>query len=451
MFSTSYWRLTCHYKHKNMQAPKSKDHSTHIGLLTVAREEKSPLVCVLRRICLWESAHVKSVIGGRKWRTPKVQPETKAEKSEIDDDRQMMADLGLPMSFGKAKKEKVKKVSSKNDSNGQRSHDDPGWQTFWASWHNHIAWEFYNGSSECEDKEPKVWEEYLAQQYHDYYEFYWSALENSNITSITLERTEDLRAQCEPLGFSVPLEREKRLESPIRFDKSNDTSFENEFIRESIENVTIENLHLDKEADMKKYYAQRYRFFSKFDDGIQLDRESWYSVTPEKIALHIAQRCSCDVIIDAFCGAGGNSIQFAQHCKRVIAIDIDPEKIRMAKHNAEIYHVAEQIDFVQGNFLEIGHNFKADVVFLSPPWGGPQYLNRSHYDLDMVVPSINEIRSTAARITKNLVYFLPRNTDVMQLMQLAEEDGVMELEQQVLNRKLKTVCVYVGPTFNSSQ
>jgi len=44
--------------------------------------------------------------------------------------------------------------------------------------------------------------------------------------------------------------------------------------------------------------------------------ESWYSVTPEKIAEHIAERCRCDLIVDGFCGAGGNSIQFAFTCER---------------------------------------------------------------------------------------------------------------------------------------
>ena len=33
----------------------------------------------------------------------------------------------------------------------------------------------------------------------------------------------------------------------------------------------------------------RYRLFSKFDEGIRLDAESWFSVTPERIAQHIAK------------------------------------------------------------------------------------------------------------------------------------------------------------------
>lgn len=51
---------------------------------------------------------------------------------------------------------------------------------------------------------------------------------------------------------------------------------------------------------------------------LALVTEGWFSVTPEKIAEHIAERCRCDVIVDAFCGVGGNAIQFAFTCERGI-------------------------------------------------------------------------------------------------------------------------------------
>lgn len=63
-------------------------------------------------------------------------------------------------------------------------------------------------------------------------------------------------------------------------------------------------------------WAQRYRLFSLFDQGIQLDHEGWYSVTPEAIAQHIAERCRCELIVDAFCGVGGNAIQLAMTCTK---------------------------------------------------------------------------------------------------------------------------------------
>eukprot|EP01034_Spumella_vulgaris_P028486 gene28486-35343_t len=40
-----------------------------------------------------------------------------------------------------------------------------------------------------------------------------------------------------------------------------------------------------------KYWDQRYRFLSKYDQGAILDAESWYSVTAEPIARYITQRC----------------------------------------------------------------------------------------------------------------------------------------------------------------
>merc|ERR1711976_895969 len=100
-----------------------------------------------------------------------------------------------------------------------------------------------------------------------------------------------------------------------------------------------------QDPDIKKYWYQRHRLFSKYDEGIQIDSpESWFSITPEKIAMHLAERCKCDVIVDAFCGVGGNTIQFAKTCQKVIAIDIDPKKIEAAKINARVYGVEDRIE-----------------------------------------------------------------------------------------------------------
>lgn len=82
------------------------------------------------------------------------------------------------------------------------------------------------------------------------------------------------------------------------------------------------------------YWAQRHRLFSRYDEGIQMDKGNclysstwcahihflslvgWYSVTPEMIAAHIAARVHDEIsstctVVDACCGVGGNTIQFA--------------------------------------------------------------------------------------------------------------------------------------------
>ena len=60
-----------------------------------------------------------------------------------------------------------------------------------------------------------------------------------------------------------------------------------------------------------KFWSQRRRLFTLYDNGIQLDKESWYSVTPEAIANHIAAHLTSGrnnlTILDPFCGCGGNA------------------------------------------------------------------------------------------------------------------------------------------------
>lgn len=62
---------------------------------------------------------------------------------------------------------------------------------------------------------------------------------------------------------------------------------------------------LDDDVNLR-YWHQRYRLFSRYDEGVWMDREAWYSVTPEGIARHLARfiqsKCPRATIIDAFCG-----------------------------------------------------------------------------------------------------------------------------------------------------
>jgi len=100
----------------------------------------------------------------------------------------------------------------------------------------------------------------------------------------------------------------------------------------------------------------------------------------------------------------------------VIAIDIDPNKIKMARHNAGIYGVEHNIEFITGDFLEIAPTLKADVVFLSPPWGGPDYKNK-RFDMNTILEPIGGmgLYNIAARITQNVAYYLPRKTNIFQV------------------------------------
>lgn len=203
-----------------------------------------------------------------------------------------------------------------------------------------------------------------------------------------------------------------------------------------------------EEKGLLKYWRKRFSLFSRFDEGIRMDRESFFSVTPEKVAKHLAERLRCGIIIDGFCGSGGNAIQFAMCCDHVIAIDIDPVKLEMAKHNAKIYNVENKIEFILGDFLQLAScgKFQADIVFLSPPWGGPKYKNKKDYDIEKYLLPVkaSELVDVARSVSKNIALFLPRNSNVKQVIRLAGVGKSCEIEHSYLDSRLVAITALYG-------
>nr|XP_043617293.1 uncharacterized protein LOC122589115 [Erigeron canadensis] len=198
---------------------------------------------------------------------------------------------------------------------------------------------------------------------------------------------------------------------------------------------------------ISKYWCQRYLLFSEYDGGIKMDQEGWFSATPECIAKHHALRCGSGIVVDCFTGVGGNAIRFASKSTHVIAIDIDPNKIEYAQHNAAIYGVDDLIEFIVGDCFILAQNLKADTVFLSPPWGGPEYAKASHFDINtMLKPHDGQfLFNVAKRIAPRIVMFLPRNIDINQLAELsisADPPWTLEVEKNFLNGNLKAITAY---------
>lgn len=142
------------------------------------------------------------------------------------------------------------------------------------------------------------------------------------------------------------------------------------------------------DRSIQKYWNQRRRLFSRFDQGIQLDQEGWFSVTPEQIADHVAAR-TVDLykviqptaqqgmtVLDAFCGCGGNSIAFAKQAgvSQVICVDIDRTKLQRAANNAAIYQIpANKIIFIECNVLFLlEHCYKNGAFILDQPIDTPE-------------------------------------------------------------------------------
>ncbi|BBN17923.1 trimethylguanosine synthase [Marchantia polymorpha subsp. ruderalis] len=225
---------------------------------------------------------------------------------------------------------------------------------------------------------------------------------------------------------------------------------------EKLEKVLLPGMAETMSKSLIKYWLQRYSLFSKYDEGIKLDEEGWFSVTPEVIAEHQALRCPTGLVIDAFTGVGGNAIQFALKKNYVVAIDIDPTKVELARHNAEIYGVSDSIDFIVGDFFLLAPSLKADFVFLSPPWGGPEYLNQEIYNIETMLQPTDgfTLFKIAQTIAPNLAMFLPRNVDMDQLQELSWLSSPplpCQVEKNYVDHRLKAITAYYGELVGQKQ
>ena len=212
-----------------------------------------------------------------------------------------------------------------------------------------------------------------------------------------------------------------------------------------------------------KYWDQRYRLLPTWDRGCLLDKESWYSFTPEPVATWLAKRCSeawrlyrpnksLGTSLDLFSGCGGCTFSLSGYSERVLAIDADPLKHELAVHNARLClpHPAavSSIDdasihssitysnctFLAADVYDVLNRLpdlplcstsappapkagleSPEVIVMCPPWGGPAYLS-GPFDLRTLPSGCGvTLLQLALRKCLHVCYVLPRNVPRKQL------------------------------------
>lgn len=160
-----------------------------------------------------------------------------------------------------------------------------------------------------------------------------------------------------------------------------------------------------------------------------------------------------------------HQVTWTSNDRSVIALDISPTRLAIARYNAEIYGVANRIEFILCDYLTFANSLasmdrRVNVVFLSPPWGGPSYLSgaaeselketseglrSSVYSLNNLLPVPGaELFSLSHRISRNIAIYLPRNTDLGEIGSLVPPGENVEIEEEWMGTKLKALTCYFG-------
>lgn len=111
---------------------------------------------------------------------------------------------------------------------------------------------------------------------------------------------------------------------------------------------------------------------------LQTTDEGSYSITRRRDAEHIASIIKSIVpeygdksITDATACIGGDTLNFAMMFREVHSIELNTENFEVLKNNVGIYGFTN-ISLYHGDCTEV-YKWASDVLYIDPPWGGPNY------------------------------------------------------------------------------
>jgi hypothetical protein len=128
---------------------------------------------------------------------------------------------------------------------------------------------------------------------------------------------------------------------------------------------------------------------------LQLTTEGAYSVTKRKdgdrimnVMKHNISDLKTKTITDVTGCVGGDTINFAHYYKTVYSIELNKENFNALHNNVGLYKLQNVKLYNQDSTTFF--NWRTDVLYIDPPWGGPEYKANQQLDLFMSTKRIDE-------------------------------------------------------------
>ena len=119
---------------------------------------------------------------------------------------------------------------------------------------------------------------------------------------------------------------------------------------------------------------------------LKITTEGEYSVTRRRdgdriinIMKTVLGSLNAKTITDATGCVGGDTLQFGLNFKSVDSIEINKDNFEALKNNVNVYGL-KNINLHLGDATKV-YNWQTDVLYIDPPWGGPNYKDVKELDL----------------------------------------------------------------------
>lgn len=187
---------------------------------------------------------------------------------------------------------------------------------------------------------------------------------------------------------------------------------------------------------------------------LMLDEEAAYSVTDQYTADKMTRDIvrysgGGGVICDATACVGGNASSFSRAFKHVVAIERNQTRYDYLVHNMNVLK-AHNVKCILGDALEEltwgctrvhmgngGVNY--DVIFIDPPWGGPDYKSQEFLSLELSDMPLEAVCRNWSKLTHYFALKTPKNFDEARF-QAATGDFLKLVHK---NSQLRKVTFYI--------
>ena len=167
-------------------------------------------------------------------------------------------------------------------------------------------------------------------------------------------------------------------------------------------------------------------------DTLRITPEGLYSVTRRKdgeALIEFMVRMIPDMgkksCTDATACVGSDTLRFSQVFRSVKSIEWKHDNLVALRHNVRAFG-AKNVSVFDGDATRVFH-WKTDVLYIDPPWGGPEYYKQRYVDLRMgeirLDKWIQEILERHVR-PSHILLKLPRNYNFAHLNFLPNVDSM---------------------------
>jgi RNA cap guanine-N2 methyltransferase len=226
------------------------------------------------------------------------------------------------------------------------------------------------------------------------------------------------------------------------------------FILDSLEeqikiSETLQNL--DNVPDT--LWKDRYKIFSRFDEGVKMCEKHWLTENFEKIGKSLARifkdRIRFNYSLVAMSGAGSVAIQLAEKSK-VIALDSDEPSLECLKTNSELYKVSKNLTPVKADLLDYNPTEKPDIVVICPKINANR---NSAFKIRHFIPNLLQLIEKSFGLSDSLALVFPPTLEPLDFIESLEGSDInpcIEFAMIFENSHLRGICCLLGKVSNFS-